>query len=115
MELYHFCQTPLESGAVIKPGNWGRLMLLESFPKTEAADVENILFDVVLENVRGDWLCILTSQVALPVSTHALASKAPDYLLPRDHTILAIKLSLYTLIAQHFADHGNTLNNEAVL
>lgn len=52
MELYHFCQTPLESGAVIKPGNWGRLMLLESFPKTKAADVENILFDVVLENVR---------------------------------------------------------------
>lgn len=85
MELYHFCQTPLESGAVIKPGNWGRLMLLESFPKTKAADVENILFDLVLENVRlalysdkpSRFTCVYT---CLGIeSARLFASKRPYY------------------------------------
>ena len=52
LELYHICQPLLEEGAIIKPGNWGRVMMLEQFPKANAGDAENILFEFVLEAVR---------------------------------------------------------------
>lgn len=51
MELYHFCPIPLEKESVIKPGNWGSLMLLETVPAITER-MTTYLFEYILETVR---------------------------------------------------------------
>ncbi len=49
MELYHFCPVPLQTGSVILPGNWGRIIASYSMPENCNALVVR---ELLLENAR---------------------------------------------------------------
>jgi hypothetical protein len=49
MTYYYVCSYPLESGSIIRAGNWGRINKIHSIPP---ANPVNLLREVVFENVR---------------------------------------------------------------